>query len=72
VVVSFVIDATGQVKRPGGEFHPFRVEAAAVAAIGKCSSIPVARRTVRQTRVSQKIAFNLRRSGTAPAPANWF
>lgn len=75
VVVSFVVDATGKVRdaqavkssRP--EF-----EAAAVAAVENWQFDP-GRKGGRQvnTRVSQKIDFNLAgKGGTAPAPENWF
>jgi RNA polymerase sigma factor (sigma-70 family) len=75
VVVSFVVDANGQVQgaRAVESSRP-EFEAAAVAAVEKWQFDPGRHggRLV-NARVNQKIEFNLAgRAGTAPAPADWF
>jgi len=75
VVVAFVVDSTGKVQgaRAVNSTRP-EFEAAAVAAVENWQFDP-GRKGGRQvnTRVSQKIDFNLAgKGGTAPAPADWF
>ena len=75
VVVSFVVDATGQVRDAKAvESSRPEFEAAAVTAVEKWQFDP-GRHGGRMvnTRVNQKLVFNLSDgNGTAPAPGNWF
>ena len=72
VVVSFVIDATGNVQEATAvKSNRPEFEAAAVAAVSKWQFDPGRKGDhAVNTRVSQQIVFSI--SNTAPAPANWF